>query len=105
MNDLVKIENNQIVIEPNSLEKLKMFYKLKEEVDLIEKSLKQQSKEKMEELGIKKAILPGLCMTIKNATTRTTLDSKRLKEELPDVYEEYSKTSEVASSITFTFAD
>ena len=29
----------------------------------------------------------------------------RIKEECPDIYEEYSKTTPVASSITLTFED
>ena len=37
--------------------------------------------------------------TYKNASTRTTIDSKRLRKELPDVAEEYSKTSNVSSSV------
>ena len=37
----------------------------------------------------------------RSATTRTSLDSKKLKKKsYPDIYEEYSKTSEVASSIS-----
>ena len=39
-------------------------------------------------------------VTYRKATKRTTVDSKRLKDELPDVYEEYSKTSDVASSVS-----
>ncbi len=105
MNELVKIENNEIVIANETIEKIKNFEKVKAEMDLMQKDLKQQLKDKMESLGIKKFIANGLCATIKNATTRTTLDSKKLKEELPDIYEEYSKTSDVASSITLTVAD
>jgi predicted phage-related endonuclease len=105
MNELVKIEDNQIVIANETIEKIKNFQKLKAEMDLIEKDLKQQLKDKMEEVGLKKFIVNGLCATIKNATTRTTLDSKKLKEELPDIYEEYSKTTEVASSISLTIGE
>jgi predicted phage-related endonuclease len=105
MNELVKIEDNQIVIANETIEKIKNFQKIKAEMDLIEKDLKQQLKDKMEEVGLKKFIVNGLCATIKNATTRTTLDSKKLKEELPDIYEEYSKTTEVASSISLTIGE
>ena len=50
-------------------------------------------------------ITNGLSATLKESYSKTTLDSKRLKEELPEIYEEYSKTSDVASSITLTIAD
>ncbi|MCI8575832.1 MAG: hypothetical protein HFI09_05115 [Bacilli bacterium] len=105
MNNLVKIENNEIVIANETIEKIKNFEKMKVEMDLMQKELKQQLKDKMDSLGIKKFIANGLCATIKSATTRTTLDGKKLKEELPGIYEEYTKVSDVASSITLTIAD
>ena len=61
--------------------------------------------EDMNNLGIKKFIINGLSATIKDGSTRTTIDSKRLKEECPDIYEAYSKTSEVKSSITLSVAE
>jgi len=72
---------------------------------MMEKELKAGLKEAMEQKGIKKFIINGLCANIKEATSRTAIDSKRLKEECPDIYEEYSKTTSVASSITLTFEE
>ncbi len=105
MNELVKIENNEIVVVSEIIEQFKNFKKQKDEMDLKEKQFKQELKDQMEKLGIKKFIINGLSAVIKDGSTRTTLDSKKLKEELPDIYDEYSKTSEVASSITLTIAD
>lgn len=105
MNELVKIENNEIVVVPEIIEQFKNFKRQKDEMDLKEKQFKQELKDQMEKLGIKKFIINGLSAVIKDGSTRTTLDSKKLKEELPDIYDEYSKTSEVASSITLTIAD
>ncbi len=36
----------------------------------------------------------------KGASTRETLDSKRLKEDMPEIYDEYVKISNVSSSIS-----
>lgn len=105
MNELVKIENNEIVVVPEIIEQFKNFKKQKDEMDLKEKQFKQELKDQMEKLGIKKFIINGLSAVIKDGSTKTTLDTKKLKEELPDIYNEYSKTSEVASSITLTIAD
>lgn len=105
MNELVKFENNEIMISKDTIEKLKNFYELKAKMDIVEKELKSDLKTVMELKGIKKFIVNGLCATIKDSTTRTTIDSKRLKEECPDIYEEYSKTTNVASSITLTFSE
>ncbi len=105
MNELVKVENNEIVIVGDIIDQFKNFKKLKDEMDLKEKEFKQSLKDAMELTGKTKFIANGLCASIKSGTVRTSLDSKRLKEELPDIYEEYSKTSPVASSITLTIED
>ncbi len=104
-NELVKIEDNKIVIAEEVIQQIKDFTKLKEEFDLKEKELKQDLKEAMEKLGLKKFIVNGLCATIKEATTRKSLDTTRIKKEMPDIYEEYLKETPVSSSITLTIAD
>ena len=38
-------------------------------------------------------------LTYKGASTRETLDSKRLTEDMPEIYDEYVKISSVSSSI------
>jgi len=103
--ELVIIENNEIVVATEVVEQIKEFQKAKAKMDIMEKELKVSLKEAMEEKGIKKFIINGLCASIKDATTRTTLDSKRLKEECPDIFEEYSKIVPVSSSITLTFEE
>lgn len=105
MNEMVKIENNEIVVASEVIEQIKEFEKAKARIDIMEKELKAGLKDAMEIKGIKKFIINGLCATIKEATNRTTIDSKRLKDECPDIYKEYSKTTPVASSITLTFED
>lgn len=104
-NEIVKIENNEIVVATEVVEQIKEFEKAKARIDIMEKELKASLKNAMELKGIEKIIINGLCATIKKATTRTAIDSKRLKEECPDIYEEYSKTTPVSSSITLTFED
>lgn len=105
MNELVKIENNEILVNENAVDQIIKFEKLKEEMDLKEKEFKQALKDKMEELGIEKFCINGLSAVIRKGTTRTSIDTKRLKEELPDVYEDYSKTTNVSSSIILTISD
>lgn len=105
MNEMVVIKNNEIIVDATVIEKIKDFKKAKAQMDLVEKELNKSLKEAMEKVGLKKFIVNGLCATIKDGTTRTTVDSKRLKEEAPDIYEEYSKTTPVASLITLTFEE
>lgn len=102
-NDLVRVENNEIVVATDVVEQIKNFQKLKAEMDIKEKELKASLKEAMEAKGIKKFIINGLCATIKEGTVRKSVDTKRMKEEIPEVYEAYLKESNVASSITLTY--
>lgn len=100
MNNLVKIENNNIELDKNYIEQFKQAYKLNKELELKTKEINQVLNDYMEKTGTEKLLINGLLFSHRNATTRTTLDTKKLKEELPDVYEEYSKTSDVASYVT-----
>lgn len=105
MEELVKIENGEITVAEEIVNKIIEFNKAKKEMEYQEKLLKDGLMEAMNNLGIKKFIINGLSATIKEGSTRTTIDSKRLKEECPDIYEAYSKTSEVKSSITLSVAE
>ena len=105
MEELVKIENGEITVAEEIVNKIIEFNKEKKEMEYQEKLLKDGLMEAMNNLGIKRFIINGLSATIKDGSTRTTIDSKRLKEECPDIYEAYSKTSEVKSSITLSVAE
>lgn len=105
MNEIVKIENGQVVVAQEIVNKIIEFNKAKKEMEYQEKLLKDGLMEAMNQVGIKKFIISGLSAVIKEGSTRTTVDSKRLKEECPDIYEAYSKTSEVKSSIVLTMAE
>ena len=100
MNELVKIENNDIIINKEWIKKYKNFKRTQLEMDLAEKEFKEELKIAMEQIGKKNLILDGFSATIRKGSSRTTLDAKKIKEELPDIYEAYSITSETSSSIT-----
>jgi hypothetical protein len=53
----------------------------------------------MEEHGVKSFETPDIKFTYVAPTTRTTVDSKKLKEKYPEVAAECSKVSEVSSSV------
>ena len=106
MNDLIIFENGK----PQHLNKdyvsaYKLIHKLRKESELADKEIIQQLKDYMEENGIETLSLDGLIFTYRKGSVRTSLDSKRLKEELPDIYEEFSKTSQVASSVVVKVLD
>lgn len=101
--ELVKVENGAITVSEEIVNKIVVFNKKKLEMDLIEKELKEKIKEAMEENNIFETINIGeLKISYRKSSIRTTVDSKKFKEELPDIYEEYSKKSNVSSSISLS---
>ena len=99
--ELVKVEQGQIVVAQEIINAIVQFEKQALEMKLKQDELKQKLLEAMEENNITNWETPNgeIKVSYRKSSTRTTLDSKRLKEELPDIYEEYSKTTAVKSSI------
>ncbi len=64
--------------------------------------IKQSLKEKMLESNIKSYEDDYLKITYVDAYTRETIDSKRLKDELPEVYENYKKISKTKDNVRIT---
>lgn len=102
--ELVKLENNQIVVSDSLVNTLKEFEKKRVEIEIQEKQLKEELLESMEKYGITNwQTEDGAIKAVyRSASTRTTIDSARLKKELPDVADEYSKTTNVKSSVSLT---
>ena len=97
--EIVKVVNNDILINPDFIEKYRNFKKLQLEMDLMEKDFKAKLKEAMEMLGKDKFIVNGFSAKIKAGYTKNTFDSKRFEKECPDIYNEYKKETSVSSSI------
>ena len=89
MNDLVKVENNNFIVDEEYVKKYRQFLELKNYIDLADKEIKQGAKDFMEATGKTNITAGGLYFEYRKGTTRTSIDSKRLKEELPDIYDEY----------------
>ena len=99
MNNIVEINNGQIEISKEFTKQYKEFLKLQLEMDLKLKEVKEKVKNAMEEYGITSFDNEDLTITYRKGTTRKTVDTKKLKEELPDIYESYLRESNVASSV------
>lgn len=104
MNSLVEVKNNKISVSEDTIKKIRKLEETRLEAELTMKQLKEEILEKMEENGIEEGFeTNGLKVTYKKATTRSSVDSKKLKEEEPDIYEKYLKESPVKSSISLDF--
>ena len=99
MKDLIKIENGTSLL---NVEVSKMIAEFERQAKFIkeqEDALKEAIKAEMEAKGILKVEADGITISYVAPTTRETFDSKKFKEDLPDVYDEYVKLSSVKSSI------
>ena len=100
MNDLVKVENGKIVVAQEFTQKYVEFQKKALEMKLIEKEVREELKKAMEENGILGFEDDFIKVIYKKASLKTIIDSTRLKEEKPAIAKEYSKTSNVSSSVS-----
>ena len=88
---------------------LKKMYKFEQEIVYHEKRAKEvkiQEEEfrtgllnQMIEKGLKRIETDGLILTVKEAYERETLDSKKVKESAPDVYNECKKITKIEPSL------
>ena len=100
MNELVKLENGEFGLVKDAVDTIisieTEIKKLKEMQD----NYKEVILKGMEENDILKIDIPELTITRKAATTRESLDTKQLKADMPEIYDEYVKITDVKGSIT-----
>lgn len=87
---------------PDTLEKITILVQMKKKLDEQEKELKQKLVEAMERYGVKSFENDQIKMTYVAPTTRSTIDSTKLKKDHPDIAEQYTKTSNVSASVRVT---
>lgn len=101
-NSLVKIESGNLVVSLEVSQRIADFKKKAIEIDLIEKQLKEDILILMEQTGKTTYEDDNLTIVYKKGSSRDTLDSKKLKEEMPDIYSSYVRTSEVRPSVSIS---
>lgn len=84
---------------PRTIKKITSLMTLKKQLDDQEKELKQKLVEAMEIYGVKSFENDMIKMTYVAPTTRSSIDSARLKKDHPDLAEQYTKTSPVSASV------
>lgn len=85
--------------------KVKNFELLKKEVEAQAEILRQQLIEAMRAQNIKSFENESLKITYIEPTTRETIDSKKLKAEMPEIAAKYTKTSKVKDSVRITLKE
>lgn len=111
MNELIEVIANEIdedtgdvveniySLDKEVSKKIADFEKAIKEMKEKEDELKAAILEEMQKKNIIKIDTEELIITKIAPTTRETLDTKLLKEELPDIYDSYVKISEVKASL------
>ena len=100
--ELIEEETELQVMEsavPDVLKAITDITVQKKKLDEQEKLMKKKLQEAMEQYGVKKFENDQVAFTYVPATTRTTIDSEKLKKMLPEVYKFYSKTTNVSASV------
>ena len=105
MSDLITFTNNEIVVKEEVLQKLKAYNEIKLKASLLEQEIKRDLQEAMEKYDVKKWDNEVFTATYIAPTTRNRFDSKRFREELPELYEEYQTTSNVKGSVRIKYKE
>ena len=100
MNDLIKYEKGEFLLVEDAVNTITTIENEIKRLKEIQDNYKEQLLMIMEEQNILKIDIPELTITRKTSTTRESLDTKALKEELPDIYDTYVKISNVKGSLT-----
>ena len=107
-NLLIEFTNNELELEKLERQMSALIIDLqKKHLKLQDKNdeIREQIKSSMEKSNIKKYENDFIAITYVAPTTRTTVDSKKLKEKYIDIYNECSKISDVKSSIRISIKD
>lgn len=102
--ELVKVKNNEIKINEELFEEIRAFEKEKILMDIKQKKLKEELKEAMLKNNIENWEYVSnnggvIKATLKKPHYRETIDTKALKQDLPDIAEKYTTSTEVSASI------
>ena len=100
MNDeLITVTGDGAILNPETAGKIADFERVAKEVKKKEDELKKAILAEMESKGIIKLDTDDLTISYVESFTKEALDSKALRDELPDIYDNYVKITPVKSSI------
>lgn len=97
--EYLSIGQNELAMVAKQIEKLELQLANFKEIEKQHKEMKKKLYDLMDEYDIKKWETDNIIITRKLPTTRTSIDTKRLKEECPDIFEAFTKVSKVSGSV------
>lgn len=87
---------------PEAIQKITNLVQMKKQLEDQEKLLKEQLLKAMETYDVKSFENENIKLVYVAPTTRSTLDSTRLKKDHPDIAQQYTKISNVSASVRIT---
>ena len=100
MQELIKLEDGRYGLVQDAIDTITTIENEIKKLKEMQDNYKERLLSLMEEYDVKEIDIPELKITRKFATTRESLDSKRLRAEHPDLFDEYVNITEVKGSIT-----
>ena len=97
--DLIKFENNVLVLDKETSQKIAEFEKAIKDMQEKEKALKEAILSEMEAKNIIKIDTPELSITYVASTYREDLDKNKFKTDKPNLYDEYVKMTPVKACL------
>lgn len=97
--ELIKVNGDAAILDVETAKNIADFEKMAKEIKAKEDELKKEILKEMESKGIIKLETEELTISFVSGTTRETLNTKSLKEELPDIYDTYVDIKPVKPSI------
>ena len=97
--ELIKLTNDTAILDGSTASKIADFERQVKELKTKEDELKKAILKEMQDKSIIKLDTEKLTITYVAPYDKETLESKVLKEELPDIYDTYIKISPVKPSI------
>ena len=99
MDKLIKIELGTPLLDTKVSSKLAEFERMAKDIKTKQDELKRKILIEMEEQGILKIETDELTITYVAPTSRETFDSKALRKDKPDLYDEYVRLSTISASV------
>jgi predicted phage-related endonuclease len=96
---LTKTQSELATVEAEILQATAALQQRKQELIEKDNEVRSAIKEAMIKNNVKKFDSDNLTITLVAASERKSLDTARIKEEEPDVYERYLKVTPVAASV------
>lgn len=97
--EMIQVYKGEVMLTTEATNKIAELERTITELKKIQDDVKKAIIEEMEQKGVVKLDNDVVTITYIAPTDRETFDSKKFKEEQPDMYDEYVKISPVKASV------